>query len=257
MLNGLISLALKNRFLVLLFTLLLVGFGIRSAIVLPLDAFPDTTPNQVQINAVAPALAPEEVERQIAFPVELALGGLKGLQDVRSSSKFGLCQVVATFSDDTDVYFARQQVTERLEELELPEGIDRPHLGPVATGLGEVYHYLLKSDVHDLMELRTLQDWVIRPRLRRVPGVAEVTAWGGLAKQFEVRHSPDRLAQYGLTLDELLQRSARTTRTKAAATSSEPAVKRWFRALAGHATWRTSKRSWSQRATECRSASGT
>ncbi|MBI3840287.1 MAG: efflux RND transporter permease subunit [Planctomycetia bacterium] len=205
MLNSVISLSLRNRFLVVLFALALVGIGIRCAIVLPLDAFPDTTPNQVQINAVAPALAPEEVERQIAFPVELALGGLKGLQEVRSSSKFGLCQVVATFSDDTDIYFARQQIMERMEEVELPEGIDRPRLGPVATGLGEVYHYRLSSDVYDLMELRTLQDWVIRPRLRRVPGVAEVSAWGGLAKQFEVRHSPDKLAQHGLTLDDLLQ----------------------------------------------------
>jgi cobalt-zinc-cadmium resistance protein CzcA len=203
MLDALIGYSLRNRFVVLLLAALLVAVGIRAALVLPLDAFPDTTPVQVQVNAVAPALSAEEIERQIAFPVELALGGLKGLEEVRSSSKAGLCQVVATFSDDTDIYFARQQINERLEDLQLPQGIDRPMLGPVATGLGEVYHYLLTSEIYDLMELRTLQDWVVRPRLRRVPGVAEVSAWGGLAKQFEVRYEPRKLAKYGLTLDDL------------------------------------------------------
>jgi len=205
MLDALIGASLKNRFVVLLLTALLVALGVRSALRLPLDAFPDTTPNQVQINTVAPTLAAEEVERQIAFPVELALGGLKGLEEVRSSSKFGLSQVVAIFDDATDIYFARQQINERLEEIHLPDGIERPTMGPVATGLGEVYHYVLTSDTRGLMELRTLQDWVVRPRLRRVPGVAEISAWGGLAKQFEVRVDPDRLAKYKLTLDDLVR----------------------------------------------------
>ena len=204
MLNALIATSLRNRFVILLATAILVALGVRTATRLPLDAFPDTTPNQVQINAVAPTLAPEEVERQIAFPIELALGGLKGLLEVRSSSKFGLCQVIAIFDDGTDIYFARQQINERLAELKLPVGIDRPTLGPVATGLGEVYHYILTSRTRTLMELRTLQDWVIRPRLRRVPGVAEISAWGGLAKQFEVRVDPDKLAKYKLTLDQVV-----------------------------------------------------
>ena len=204
MLNALIATSLRNRFVILLATAILVALGVRAATRLPLDAFPDTTPNQVQINAVAPTLAPEEVERQIAFPIELALGGLKGLLEVRSSSKFGLCQVIAIFDDGTDIYFARQQINERLAELKLPAGIDRPTLGPVATGLGEVYHYILTSRTRSLMELRTLQDWVIRPRLRRVPGVAEISAWGGLAKQFEVRVDPDKLAKYKLTLDQVV-----------------------------------------------------
>src|SRR5207245_7538109 len=116
MLNVLIDFSLKNRFVVLLLAGLLIVGGIRSANRLPLDAFPDTTPVQVQINTVAPALSPEEVERLIAFPIEYALGGLKGLEEVRSISKFGLCQVVAIFSDDTDIYFARQQINERLGE---------------------------------------------------------------------------------------------------------------------------------------------
>src|SRR5215475_988973 len=187
MLSALIDLSLRNRFVVLLLTGVL---GVRAATRLPMDAFPDTTPVQVQIDTVAPELTPEEVERQITFPVEQALGGLKGLEEVRSISKFGLSQVVAIFADGTDIYFARQQINERLGEVQLPQGIERPTMGPVATGLGEVYHYFLSSRVYDLAELRSLQDWVVRPRLRRVPGVAEVNAWGGLAKQFEVRAEP-------------------------------------------------------------------
>jgi cobalt-zinc-cadmium resistance protein CzcA len=206
MLSALIDFSLKNRFVILVLTGLLVFIGVRSALELPLDAFPDTTPVQVQINTIAPELSPEEVERLITFPVEYAIGGLKGLQEVRSVSKFGFSQVVAIFTDETDIYFARQQVNERLGEVELPGGIARPSMGPVATGLGEIYHYLLRSKNPeiDLTELRTLQDWVIRPRLRRVPGVAEVNAWGGFVKQFEVRTDPDLLAKYGLTLDEVI-----------------------------------------------------
>ncbi len=205
MLNALIDFSLKNRFVVVLLAGILMALGVRSALRLPLDAFPDTTPVQVQINTVAPELAPEEVERQITFPVEQALGGLKGLEEVRSLSKFGLSQVVAIFEDETDIYFARQQINERLGETQLPAGIERPTMGPVATGLGEVYHYFLSSDVYDLTELRTLEDWVVRPRLRRVPGVAEVNAWGGLAKQFEARADPVMLAKYELTLDDVLR----------------------------------------------------
>jgi len=204
MLNALIGFSLKNRFVILLLAAILVVLGLRAATMLPLDAFPDTTPVQVQINTVAPSLAPEQVEQLITFPVEYSLGGLKGLQEVRSVSKFGISQVVAIFSDETDIYFARQQINERLSEAQLPTGIPRPTLGPVATGLGEVYHYLITSDVYDLTELRTLQDWVIRPRLRRVPGVAEINSWGGFEKQFEVRADPSKLAKYKLTLDDVV-----------------------------------------------------
>lgn len=206
MLNTLIVKSLENRFVVLLGAALLVTLGLRAAQSLPLDAFPDTTPIQVQINSYAPELAPEEIERQISFPVEYAMGGLKGLEEVRSVSKFGLSQVVLIFSDDTDIYFARQQIMERLGEVELPEGIARPTLGPVATGLGEIYHYLLSSTnpAIDLSELRTLQDWVIRPRLRRVPGVAEINPWGGLSKQFEVRADPLKMVNFGLKRDEIV-----------------------------------------------------
>jgi cobalt-zinc-cadmium resistance protein CzcA len=206
-LNVLIDFSLKNRFVVLLLGGVLVALGIRAALHLPLDAFPDTTPVQVQINTIAPELSPEEVERQITFPVEQVVGGLKGLEQVRSISKFGLSQVVALFEDETDIYFARQQINERLAEAQLPAGIERPTMGPVATGLGEVFHYLLTSTNPevDLTELRCLQDWVVRPRLRRVPGVAEVNPWGGLARQFEARTDPAKLAKYNLTLDDVIR----------------------------------------------------
>jgi cobalt-zinc-cadmium resistance protein CzcA len=207
MLNALIDFSLKNRFVVLLLAGLLIAGGICSATSLPLDAFPDTTPVQVQINTVASELSPEEVERLITFPVEYALGGLKGLEEVRSVSKFGFSQVVAIFADGTDIYFARQQVNERLGEAKLPEGVGRPVMGPVATGLGEVYHYLLTSESPEvgLTELRTLQDWVIRPRLRRVTGVAEINAWGGPEKLFEAQADPAKLAKHELTLDDVMR----------------------------------------------------
>ncbi len=204
MLNALIGFSLKNRFVILLLAGLLIYVGVTSALSLPLDAFPDTTPNQVQINTVASELAPEEIERQVTYPVELSLGGLKGLQEIRSISKFGLSQVVAIFDDDVDIYFARQQINERLGEVKLPAGIERPVMGPVATGLGEVYHYYLASDIYDLTYLRELQDWVVRPRLIRVPGVAEINTLGGLAKQYEARVDPVKLAKYQLTLDDVI-----------------------------------------------------
>ncbi len=205
MLTALIDASLRNRFVILLLAVLLMAFGVRSAMILPLDAFPDTTPVQIQVNTIASELSPEEVERLITFPVEYAMGGLKGLTEVRSISKFGLSQVVLIFSDETNIYFARQQVSERMLEVELPAGIARPTMGPVATGVGEIFHFLVTSSNPEigLEELRTLQDWVIRPRLRRVEGVAEVNPWGGLARQFQVKADPVLLAKYGLTLDDL------------------------------------------------------
>jgi cobalt-zinc-cadmium resistance protein CzcA len=172
MLNALIGFSLKNRFFVLLAVVILNALGVKAARDLPLDAFPATTPVQVQVNTYAPALGPEEVERLITFPIEYAMGGLKGLKEVRSISKAGLSQVVVIFRDDIDIYFARVQITERLSEAQLPQGIERPTLGPVATGVGEIFHYLVTSNLYDATELRTLNDWVIRPRLRRVAGVA-------------------------------------------------------------------------------------
>jgi cobalt-zinc-cadmium resistance protein CzcA len=172
---------------------------------LPLDAFPDTTPVQVQVNTVAPALSPLEIERQITFPVEQAISGLRGLDEVRSVSRFGLSQVTAIFEDGTDIYLARQVVMERLQGVALPAGIERPQLGPVATGLGEVFHYLVTGEGKSLAELRTVQDWVVKPQLRSVPGVAEVNTWGGDERQLHVVVDPADLQKHDLTLRDLVE----------------------------------------------------
>lgn len=207
MLDRIIEFALRNRLLVLLLGLALIGGGVYTATQTPVDAFPDTTPVQVQVNTVAPALNPEEIEQQLTLPVELSIGGLPGLSNVRSISKFGLSQVVATFDDETSISDARQYVSERLATVELAEGIERPQLGPIATGLGEIFHYVLRSDNPDrtLEELRTLHDWVVKPELRKVAGVAEVNSWGGYEKQYHVVVAPEALLKYDLTLGDLFE----------------------------------------------------
>ncbi len=168
------------------------------------DAFPDVTPVQVQVNTVAPALSPEEVERQITFPVEQAISGLKGLQQMRSVSKFGLSQVTLIFDDETDIYFARQVVNERLGTVEFPEAQYRPKMGPVSTGLGEVFHYTVTSRYgRDPSDARVVQDWTIKPQLRTVAGTAEVNSWGGFEKQYQVRIDPPKLIQFDLTFTEV------------------------------------------------------
>ena len=217
MLNAVIDFSLRNRAVVIIGVLVFAVFGALSLRRLDVDAFPDTTPVQIQINTVAPSLSPEEMERQVTFPVEQAISGLPGLVQLRSISKFGLSQVVVTFEDGTDIYFARQLVNERVGTVELPEGISRPEMGPVSTGLGEVFHYVLSyegvdfSEASDeqrvarLTELRTLHDWVVKPQLRSVPGVAEVNSWGGYEKQYQVRLDPDRLIKHGLTFGEVAE----------------------------------------------------
>jgi len=210
MLNRVIEFSLEHRFVVILAGCVLVVTGAYSLSRLPLDAFPDTTPVQVQINTVAPALGAEEVEQQITLPLELGIGGIPGLKEVRSISKFGLSQVTVTFDDGFDIYFARQLIEGRLHDVEILEGAGRPKLGPVATGLGEIYHYLLtrptpqgSTDEENLTELRTVQDWIVKPRLRSVPGVAEINCWGGFEKQYHVEVDPARLAKHGITLEDL------------------------------------------------------
>lgn len=217
MLNWIIDVSLRNRFVVLLAAVALAVAGGVAVLHLDIDAFPDTTPIQVQINTTAPALGPEEVEQQITFPIEQSLGGLPRLQIMRSVSKFGLSQVVVTFQDGTDIYFARQLVNERLGSVVLPPGIERPSLGPVATGLGEVYHYIVSlkgwnfegaseaERTEKLTYLRTIHDWSIKPKLRTVPGVAEVNSWGGFEKQYQVRVDPEKLIKHKLTFAEVVE----------------------------------------------------
>jgi cobalt-zinc-cadmium resistance protein CzcA len=203
-LNWIIETSLRHRPAVVLGTLAFAAAGAWSVRRLDVDAFPDTTPVQVQINTVAPALGPEEVEQQITFPVEQAVSGLPKLQTLRSVSKFGFSQVVLVFEDGTDIYFARQVVNERLGGVRLPAGIERPGMGPVSTGLGEVFHYVVTGKGDDVTDLRTVHDWVIKPQMRTVRGAAEVNTWGGFEKQYQVRIDPDRLVKYGLAFDQVV-----------------------------------------------------
>lgn len=206
MLNAIINWSIDHRFLVIAASVILVVTGLYSLQKLPVDAFPDTTPVQVQINTVAPSLSPEEIEQQISFPVEQAISGLPGLTEVRSLSRFGLSHVVVIFDDATDLLTARQLVAERLTVVELPEGIaSRPMLGPIATGLGEVFHYIITSPTHSLTELRTIQDWTIKPQLQSVPGVAEVNSWGGMEKQYQVVIDPALLIKHDLAMNEVTE----------------------------------------------------
>jgi cobalt-zinc-cadmium resistance protein CzcA len=205
MLERIIDFSLRNRGAVIAAWALVAFTGLLSFLSLPLDAFPDTTPPQVQVHAVAETLAPLEVEKLITFPLEQALTNLPGIEDVRSLSKFGFSQITLQFEDGTDVYFARQQVSERHASVELPAGVARPTLGPVASGLGEVFHYVVRGDGVPLEELRTIHDRVIAPQLRTVPGVAEVNAWGGAEKQWHVVVDPRRLQQFDLSLGDVYE----------------------------------------------------
>ena len=212
MLTRLIDLCLANRPIVIVAAVILCALGIASFRELPFDAFPDTTPVQVQVNTAAPALSPLEIERQITFEVEQAISGLPGLVRVRSVSKFGFSQVVAIFDDETDVFLARQSVSERIAAADLPPNVDSPTLGPVATGLGEVFQYLVRSDTLDARELRTLHHWVIRPQMLQTRGVAEINTWGGYEKQFHVVVDPTRLIKHNLTLDDVAHVLAQSNR---------------------------------------------
>ncbi len=216
MLNWIIDFSLRNRAVVLVAMLVVIVAGGWSLQYIDIDAFPDTTPVMVQINTTAPSLAPEEVERQITFPIEQVISGLPGLEKLRSISKFGLSQVVVVFEDSTDIYFARQLINERLTTVELPTGIERPKMGPVSTGLGEVFHYIVRLEgvdisalprdrqVEKLTELRTVHDWIVKPQLRTVSGTAEVNSWGGYEKQYQVRIDPDRLIKHGILFDQVV-----------------------------------------------------
>lgn len=205
MLKSLVEFTLRQRYAVLSLAALLCVLGIAALVELPFDAFPDTTPILVQVNVAAPGWAPEDLERNVTYPLEQALTGLSGLQEVRSVTRYGLCQITTIFEDDVDLYLARQQVSERLVTAELPHGVGLPQLGPVSTGLGEVFHYVVTGTTDEPTDPRTAQDWIIKPRLLSVPGVAEVNSWGGFEKQYLILFDPDRVAQYGLSLPVIVE----------------------------------------------------
>jgi cobalt-zinc-cadmium resistance protein CzcA len=200
----LVELSLAHRLVVILVAILVVGAGWFAFRQLPIDAFPDVTNIQVTVISQASTLSPLEVEQLVTYPIEQACAGLPHSTEVRSLSKFGLSMVTVVFEDGTDIYFARQLVMERIITVqgELPDGATST-LGPISTGLGEVFQYTLESPQRDLMELRSLQDWVLRPILRTVPGVAGVDSFGGYVRQYHVVANPVALRRYGLALEEL------------------------------------------------------
>src|SRR5262245_56705683 len=214
MISSLFEFSLRQRVFVMLSVLALVVAGVWSAARLPMDAVPDITNVQVQINTSVGSLAAEEIEKQITFPIETEMQGLQGLVEMRSISRFGLSQVTLVFDDHTDIYRARQLATERLQNVigEIPPGT-QPKLAPITTGLGEVFFYTVDyspgatnkpaSRFDQLLELRQLQEWVIKPMLRSVPGIAEVNTSGGYEKQIVVLPNPEKMMSAGLSFDEL------------------------------------------------------
>ncbi len=194
-----------NRRLIMALSLLIIVGGYWAWNSLPIDAFPDVTNIQVMVLTKTPGLAPLDVERQVTFPIEQRMSGMKGVTQVRSSSKGGLSQIVIVFDDDIDPYFARQLVFERLQEArdDLPPGIE-PEMAPLSTGLGEVFQYTLDSQTVDAVELRTLQDWLVAPQLRTIPNISEVNSFGGYVKQYQVLPNPDKMQQYKISLEEII-----------------------------------------------------
>jgi cobalt-zinc-cadmium resistance protein CzcA len=223
MIEKILGFSIKHRLLVVMMTAVLAAYGMYSLTKLPIDAVPDITNNQVAINVEVPSLSPFEVEKQVTYPIETAMAGIPGLSYTRSISRNGFAQVTVIFEDNVDLYFARSQVNERLAQAkeDLPEGAE-PRMGAISTGLGEIYMWtveyenpesdfttpegrVLKSDFEKAMYLRTVQDWIIRPQLKTVQGVAEVDAIGGYAQQYHVQPNPQKLAAVGLTFSDVIE----------------------------------------------------
>lgn len=210
MLNSIIAFSVKQKLIIGLFIIGLVGYGSYQLTKLPIDAVPDITNNQVQVITAVPSLGAADIERLITFPIEQANSNIPGIIELRSFSRFGLSLVTIVFNDETDVYWARQQVSERLQLVkdQLPPGIAMPTLAPVTTGLGEIYQYTVTAkkgyeNKYDLTELRTIQDWVIRRQLLSVQGVADVSSFGGKLKQYEIAINPTKLQSYNLTIADV------------------------------------------------------
>lgn len=210
MLNHIIEFSIKNKLLIGLFTIMLIVYGSYQATQLPIDAVPDITDNQVQVITIAPSFGATDIERLVTYPIEQANSNINGLKEIRSFSRFGLSLVTVVFDDATDIYWARQQVAERLQQVQtqIPQGIGTPELGPISTGLGEIYQYVVRPEKgfetkYDATELRTIQDWIVRRQLLGVKGVAEVSSFGGKLKQYEISVHPDKLQAFHITLHDV------------------------------------------------------
>ncbi len=212
MLNKIIEFSIRNKLIIGLFVIALIGYGSYGVTKLPIDAVPDITNNQVQVITIAPSFGANDIERLVTFPIEQANNNISGLKEIRSFSRFGLSLVTIVFDDETDIYWARQQVSERLQivQSQIPKGIGTPELGPVSTGLGEIYQYVVRAKKgyekkYDATELRTIQDWIVRRQLLGVKGVAEVSSFGGKLKQFEIAIDPNKLQSYNITIHDVFE----------------------------------------------------
>lgn len=210
MLTKIIEFSVRNKLIIALLILGLIGVGSYQVTKLPIDAVPDITNNQVQVITIAPSFGATDIERLVTFPIEQANSNISGLKEIRSFSRFGLSLVTIVFDDGVDIYWARQQVAERLQQVqnEIPQGIGNPQLGPISTGLGEIYQYVVRpkkgyEQKYDVTELRTIQDWIVRRQLLQVKGVAEVSSFGGKLKQYEIAVNPDKLNAYGITINDV------------------------------------------------------
>lgn len=210
MLNKIIVFSIKNKLIVGLFIFALIAYGSYQLTLLPIDAVPDITDNQVQVITTAPSLGAPDIERLITFPIEQANSNIPGLQNIRSFSRFGLSLITIVFDDDVDLYWARQQVTERLKiaEQQIPKEIGSPELAPVTTGLGEIYQYVIRpkkgyEKKYNVIELRTIQDWIVRRQLLGVKGVADVSSFGGKLKQYEIAVDANKLKSYNVTIHDV------------------------------------------------------
>ena len=212
MINSIISFSIKNKLIIALFTLAIIIAGIWSISKVPLDAVPDITNNQVQVITLSPNLGTEDIERFITYPVELAMANLPNVIEIRSVSKFGLSLVTIVFKDEMGTYLPRQLVGEKLNSIrsEIPMGLGKPMMGPISTGLGEIYQYSLDvepkyKEQYSASDLRTIQDWLVGRQMAMVPGVVEVNGFGGDIKQYEVAVHPDELKSMGITISEVFE----------------------------------------------------
>jgi cobalt-zinc-cadmium resistance protein CzcA len=210
MLDSIISFSIRNKLVIGFFTLGIALWGFNALRHLPIDAVPDITNNQVQVFTVAPSQSALDIERLVTFPVEQNVATIPGIDEVRSFSRFGLSVVTIVFEEGIDVYWARQQVNERLAEIQaqIPPGVGTPHLAPITTGLGEIYQYVIHplpgyESKYSPMDLRTIQDWIVRRQLLGTPGVADVSSFGGLLKQYEIAVNGDKLKSFGLSVTDI------------------------------------------------------
>ncbi len=210
MLTKIIEFSVRNKLIIGLLVIALIGIGAYQTTKLPVDAVPDITNNQVQVITIAPSFGATDIERLVTFPIEQATGNISGTKEIRSFSRFGLSLVTIVFDDGIDVYWARQQVSERLQQVQnqIPQGIGTPALGPISTGLGEIYQYVVRpkkgyEQKYDIAELRTIQDWIVRRQLLSVKGVAEVSSFGGKLKQYEIAVNSDKLNAYGISINDV------------------------------------------------------